>query len=120
VLRPSRAFQGRLAVFLLGNALNAFAEDCRAIYSVVEKHGKLLVPGVELDEGTILKADLDQVRGVAPFVFKLNTASIINPPAGIYARLVISQTDHLTDRMNAVSCLAKIFEVDILLFDVFY
>jgi len=82
---PRWLFQGGLAVFLLGSASSAFADKGNVIYSVVDGYGKLFVPCVELDEGTIYQADLDHVRGIEQFLFKLKTALPTKPIKGVCA-----------------------------------
>ncbi len=83
---PRRLFQSVLAVWLLGGAMGAsFAGECDAVYSVVEGYGKLSVPCIQLDDGIVYQAQLDQVRGAKQFLFELKTTSLVNPPAGLYA-----------------------------------
>ncbi len=83
---PRRLFQSVLAVWLLGGAMGAsYAGECDAVYSVVERYGKLSVPCVLLGDGRVGKAQLDQVRGISPFLFKLKTLSIVDHPAEGYA-----------------------------------
>jgi len=78
---PRWLFQGGLAVFLLGSALSVSADDCDAVYSVVDKHGKLFLPCVQLDDGTVYQADLDQLPQVEQFLFTLKTAAVTQPSA---------------------------------------
>jgi len=83
---PRRLFQSVLAVWLLGGAMGAsYAGECDAVYSVVERHGKLSVPCVQLDDGIVYKAQLDQVRGATQFLFKLKTISTVDHPVEGYA-----------------------------------
>jgi len=74
-----------LTAGLLGSAVCAYADDGNAIYSVVNRHGHLYLPCVELDDGTIYQANLNQVPNVDQFLFKLDTALLTQPVAGVCA-----------------------------------
>ncbi len=74
-----------LTAGLLGSPFTAYADDGNAIYSVVNRHGHLYLPCVELDDGTIYQANLNQVPNVDQFLFKLDTALLTQPVAGVCA-----------------------------------
>jgi len=77
MLRLSRA--DCRACWRLGGAITAsYAGECDAVYSVVDGYGKLSVPCVQLDEGSVYQAQLDQVRGAKQFLFKLKTLSVVD------------------------------------------
>ena len=74
-----------LTAGLLGSPFTAYADEGNAVYSVVNRHGHLHVPCVELDDGTIYQAHLNQVPNVEQFLFKLETALLTQPVAGVCA-----------------------------------